>query len=915
MRGPFSVVVVPLLLILLGPAALAGGTAPAASPVAGSGHGDGAPRDLAVVATGGDDVVDRAIPPKPTGFGTHAPGYRNYTIARNTTSTDVAARLHYPALSWGADTTPEPAGSPWPVILMLPGGFGGSYTNGISDLFASHGFVVLDVDLSNTYGAGCCRNPPSMAADIPVVLDWLEDYNANASQPLMGYLDMTRIGVSGHSWGGLAAGMAVSSTWGDDRIDVAVPISSTPWGGANYTKDAVEPVFLMTGGSGDNGLQSLYDAAAGPVSYAIIAGETHNSILSRMEYPVAAFRYWLRNETDYAWWTYTGGIHADETAGTLTYMYRLATPKVLVSPASPVEDGPVTLQGWYEGFGFGNITLRWDLDGFGGWDANDSAVNVSHVVSFPTGGSARPRFEVADEWEAGIVTVLLEVRNLVPVAAAGADMGAAEDAPVSVNGSASSDTPSDLAAGLLYRWEFGDGTSRDWNADPAAGHTYPSAGTYTVTLRVRDQDGDVGNDTLLITVAEEIPVAGAGEDRIAVEDELLVLVGTGTDRPTDMAAGLDYSWDRGDGTAPTAWTDDPNLAVTYTTAGRYTVTLRVRDKDGAIGNDSAVVTVQNLAPTVTVDLPAAGVAIPKESAVSFAGTVSDTPSDLVGLEVRWEFGDGAATEWGPLPASAVHTYTAGGTYQAALAVRDPDGNVSTDGVLVVIENAPPEVAILAPTGQVIIEEDSVLALRGSATDTAGDQPGLTAAWFAGGVPIGTGFESSASWAKVGTVTIRLEVTDREGAVGAAETTVGVRNVAPTVTARANGTEVTAGGELTFEAVATDTAGDRPGLAVRWDFGDGTGPVTGATATHRFARAGTFTAKVTVTDDDGARDTAEITVTVRAAPPPPPPPPPPGPGPGAGPSTALLVAAGAGVAAAVVLLLVLGRKKGWFGGGG
>lgn len=51
----------------------------------------------------------------------------------------------------------------------------------------------------------------------------------------------------------------------------------------------------------------------------------------------------------------------------------------------------------------------------------------------------------------------------------------------------------------------------------------------------------------------------------------------------------------------------------------------------------------------------------------------------------------------------------------------------------------------------------------------------------------------------------------------------------------------------------------------WDFGDGTAGADGATATHTYATAGTYTVKVTATDTAGNESTATRTVTVAAAP--------------------------------------------------
>ncbi len=60
------------------------------------------------------------------------------------------------------------------------------------------------------------------------------------------------------------------------------------------------------------------------------------------------------------------------------------------------------------------------------------------------------------------------------------------------------------------------------------------------------------------------------------------------------------------------------------------------------------------------------------------------------------------------------------------------------------------------------------------------------------------------------------------------------------------------------AGSTDSDGSITSYA--WDFGDG-GTATGVTAQHVYSQAGTYTIKLTVTDDDGARGETTRTISV------------------------------------------------------
>lgn len=113
-----------------------------------------------------------------------------------------------------------------------------------------------------------------------------------------------------------------------------------------------------------------------------------------------------------------------------------------------------------------------------------------------------------------------------------------------------------------------------------------------------------------------------------------------------------------------------------------------------------------------------------------------------------------------------------------------------------------------------------------------------------------------------TLIIALRVTDNFGANQIATAQVRINNVAPQVEAGGpyNGQ---AGSSIGFVGTATDPGTvDRTSLTYRWDFGDGTtgyGAVTG----HTYNQPGTYTARLSVTDKDGAQTSDTATVQVSA----------------------------------------------------
>jgi PKD repeat protein len=272
---------------------------------------------------------------------------------------------------------------------------------------------------------------------------------------------------------------------------------------------------------------------------------------------------------------------------------------------------------------------------------------------------------------------------------------------------------------------------------------------------------------------------------------------------------------------------------------------------GVVGSD-----ICNLSPTVDASGdPLTGQA---PHAVSFSAVGSDPEGGA--LTYAWDFGDGATS----LRQNPDHTYLEPGTYTAKVTVRDPKGATGTATVEIVVTNPPGNVAPTVEAAGDPTAGKPPLAVQFSATGTDPDGDPLTYSWDFGDGGSSLLQNPSHTYTAAGTYTATVTVSDGRGGTATDTVVVTVGNRAPQVELTATPESGTAPLTVSFSAAGSDPDGDA--LTYVFDFGEGkpTKPGPARTATHKYGKAGVYTAKVTVTDTGGATatDSVQITVTKR-----------------------------------------------------
>jgi len=381
--------------------------------------------------------------------------------------------------------------------------------------------------------------------------------------------------------------------------------------------DALPAGIALVGASGNGTWQYSLDGAAwldvGAVS---ITSALTLEPTARIRFRPAPNFFGQASVTYRAWDRSDGaangqrGVNPGNGGGTSAYSSATATATITVNP---VNDPPeITLSS--------NVTTTHILALFNVSgsvvDIEDETLNVT--IDFGDGVSntltSQRTFDVTHQYQrSGAYTVTVTVRDSAQATASASFVVRAVNDPPEVtldtttpssvhiftpfSGAGSfSDTENDS---ITLQIDFGDGTPAQ-TITPAPdrtftfNHRYERSGQYTMTVTVRDSESTT-RTTYPVRVINHPPVVTISAPAQIKRDDPFVGAGSFSDVEEVPLSNWNATVDYGDGSGPQplALSDEKRFVLnhSYAEEGTYTVTVRVSDREGAIGTASISVRV------------------------------------------------------------------------------------------------------------------------------------------------------------------------------------------------------------------------------------------------------------------------------------------------------------------------------------
>ncbi len=378
-------------------------------------------------------------------------------------------------------------------------------------------------------------------------------------------------------------------------------------------------------------------------------------------------------------------------------------------------------------------------------------------------------------------TVGVTVSNVAPTLAISGAASVNEGSSYTLNLSSS-----DPGADTINHWtiNWGDSTQVVAGNPSSVTHTYADGTVaYTISATATDEDGTfAGGNTVGVTVNNVAPTLAISGASSVNEGSTYTLNLSKSDPGADTINHWTINW--GDTTQVVAGNPASVTHVYADGTVTYTISATATDEDGTFATGNTIgVTVNNVAPTLAIS---GASSVDEGSTYTLNLLKSDPGADTINhWTINW--GDSTQVVSGS-PASVTHTYADGNAnYTISATATDEDGTFAAGNtVAVTVQNVAPTVNTGGPY---VTFDDTPITLTGTATDPAGAADPLTYKWDLDGDgvfgetgsgamrgnEVGANVTYNPTGLPTSTQTVKLQVSDGDGGVTVATTTVQVLN--------------------------------------------------------------------------------------------------------------------------------------------
>jgi len=504
------------------------------------------------------------------------------------------------------------------------------------------------------------------------------------------------------------------------------------------------------------------------------------------------------------------------------------------------------------------VKYEWDFD-YDGITFDVDSTNVTWNRTFMDNGTYGIGLRVTDDdGSVNVTWRLMRIQDLSPKISVDFPQLVFEGDVVTFDARNTTSWPDALDR---FEWYFGNIGATPNATGAVINHTFMDNGYYYYFhLLVYDEDGSYEQYNNWIVVQDRSPMANISAPRVVDEGTTLVLVGSNsTSYPDEIVS---WEWDLDFSGVFTVDAETVNVTHVFMDDGDYRVALRVTDDDGSRHRVTWDITVRDLAPVATFDLPSV---VDEGTTLQLNASASTSYPDEI---TRYEWDLSFNGSFTPRTAGMVveWNFDSDGEYVIALRVTDDDGSTTVvTRTLEVLDLAP--VIAYTLTGDLV--EGSIIIFD-ARSSTSGPDGIVSYTWTFEdtGEPVDfNGSMVTHAFMDDGEHVVVLTLADKDGSVTSQRIHLNITDLGPTALLYPSGTSpemMMEGDTLTLNATRRSRSYPDALVAFEWWWeADGAVELSpdNTTLSITFHSPGEHIIWLLVRDDDGSEDVTNLSVPV------------------------------------------------------